>query len=129
MQAELSHWQQQTLSWRVGQWGGWVRLQVERLHQQGIRKRAQALLRKIATRCQRVIDTQPRLRQQLLRILKKTGTDRLVKRWLQAPSETTRTLNASLPRSARNGSPQPLSARAQNIKAQLKQAMTEQGKL
>ena len=128
VQAELRHWQQQTLSWKVGQWGGWLRLQVERLQQQGIRKRAQALLRKIATRCQRVIDTQPRLRQQLVRILKTTGTDRLVKRWLQVPLVQTNFLNASLPRSARDGSSQPLSARAQNIKAQLKQAMTEQGK-
>ena len=105
-----------------------MRLQVERLQQQGIQKRAKALLRKIATRCQRVIDTQPRLRQQLVRILKKTGTDRLVKRWLQAPLVPTNTPNASLPRSASHWPAQALSARAQSIKAQLKQAMTEQGK-
>ncbi len=128
IQAELSHWQQNTLSWRVGQLGGWVRLQVERLQQQGIRKRAQALLRKIATRCQRVIDTQPRMRQQVVRILKTTGADRAVKRWLQAPPATTKSLNAFQPRSPSNWPAQPLSARAQSIKAQLKQAMTEQGK-
>ena len=128
VQAELSHLQQQTLFWRVGQLGGWVRLQVERLQQQGIRNRATALLRKIAKLCQRVIDTQPRLRQQLVRILKKTGTDSVLKRWLQAPSAPTNTLNAFQPRSASNWSSQHLSARAQSIKARLKQAMTEQGK-
>lgn len=126
IQNELLYYQQLTLASRFLQLTNWFAMQLDRLRQQGLRRRINALVKKIILRCKIFIDKRPRLRKGILKLLKITRLHYLVKKTVNQSivgryyeHQASQTIQSKR-------HIQTLSAKAEKFKAEIKEAMSKQ---